>query len=100
MLVTFQSEAYADVVMFGDVARRMMEILGKEPAVMGVVTVDELPTAIEKLKAAIGADVRPARQTAEDGADESFVSVTQRALPLLELFEHSLKREVPVLWVS
>lgn len=98
MLVKFQSEAYGDVMMFGDVARQMMEILGKEPAARGIVTVEELPAAISRLKAAIDADPRRMQKTAADGKAEPSVGITQRALPLLELFEYSLKREVPVLW--
>lgn len=98
MLVTFQSDAYGDVMMFGDVARQMLEIIGKDSAERGVVTVEELPAAISKLRAAIGADTRPVRQTAVIDEEEASISITQRALPLLALFEHSLKDEVPVLW--
>ena len=108
MIITFQSQASADVMMFGDVAKHMMEVIGKEPADKGIVTVEDLPAAIAKLKAAIAADkaaragrpadAQPEYETAPDGRQRPFVSVSQRALPLVELFEWSLKREVPVVW--
>ena len=46
MIVTFQSQAAGDVIMFGDVARRMMEIMGKDPSDKGILTVEQLPDAI------------------------------------------------------
>ena len=54
MIVTFQSKASGDVIMFGDVAHRMMELMGKEVGDQGIVTVAQLPAALASLKAAIG----------------------------------------------
>ncbi|SRR6266581_5449795 len=108
MIITFQSRAAADVTMFCDVARHMMAIAGKEPADKGTITVADLPAAIARLQAAIAADkatrngraaaAQAAHQTAPDDRTETIVSVSQRALPLVELFQLSLKQEVPVVW--
>ena len=38
MIVTFQSPASGDVIMFGDVAQRMMKLMGKEVTDKGIVT--------------------------------------------------------------
>ena len=56
MMITFQSQAAGDVMMFGDVAKQMLKIIGKEPADAGIVTVAQLPAAIAALKDAIAAD--------------------------------------------
>lgn len=108
MMITFQSQAAGDVMMFGDVAKQMLRIIGKEPADKGIITAAQLPAAIAALKEAIAADKavrteRPASgqvetKTEPDGGQELFVSASQRAQPLLELFEWSLKDEKPVLW--
>lgn len=110
MIVTFQSAASGDVIMFGDVAKRMMELMGKAVTDKGIVTVEQLPEAIARLKAAIEEDKRqraglqdedlPATEPVGDGAKGSrpFVSLAQRALPLLELLEWSLKKKKPVVW--
>ena len=108
MLVIFQSPAAGDVIMFGDVAYKLMEIIGKEPAPKGIVTVEQLPGAIAELKAAIardkaahaglGEDDRPQTEAAPDGGKRAFVSLTQRAVPLIELMDWSLKKKVPVVW--
>ncbi|MDP2810268.1 MAG: DUF1840 domain-containing protein [Rhodocyclaceae bacterium] len=108
MMVKFHSLAAGEILMFGDVARRMMELMGKEPIKRGVVTVGQLPGAIARLKAAIAEDkARHADQRDEDlpadeadgnGSRRPYVNLARRALPLVELLERSLEREKPVLW--
>lgn len=108
MMITFQSQAAGDVMMFGDVAKQMLKIIGKEPADAGIVTVAQLPAAIAALKDAIAADRaggtehsasgQAKNETEPDAGEDLFVSSSQRAQPLLELFEWSLKAEKPVLW--
>ena len=107
-IVTFKSAASADVIYFGDVARYMMELMGKEADEKGIVTVEQLPDAIARLKAAIADDkVRhrqivqteePQTEAAEGGGTRPRVSLTQRALPLLAMLEESLAGKKPVVW--
>ena len=56
MLIIFKSKAAGDVMMFGDVAYAMMEIMGKSPAEKGIVTAEQLADAIARLKAAVAQD--------------------------------------------
>lgn len=112
MIVTFQSAAAGDVIMFGDVAHRMMGIMGKEASDKGIVTVEELPDAIARLRAAIAEDkaqTQPAAVADEDRpqtepdpnsqtGERPFVSLAQRGVPLLELLELALKKKKPVVW--
>lgn len=98
MLITFKSPASADVMMFGEVAEKMLEIIGKEPSGKGIITVENLPAAIARMKDAINADVQSRGQATQDANGADSVSIAQRALPLVELFERSLKQEVPVVW--
>lgn len=107
-IVIFQSAAAGDVIMFGDVARRMMEIMGKDPDDKGIVTVEQLPEAIARLKAAIAEDKvkragvqdedLPQTESTPNGGQRAFVSLVQRAVPLLELLEWALKKKKPVVW--
>jgi precorrin-4 methylase len=112
MIVTFQSKASGDVIMFGDVAHHMMQLMHKDITPQGIITVEQLPDALACLRAAVTRDKdEHARQVAEaldtqkdaihdDDAHQATppVSLTQRALPLIELLERSLKKRVPVLW--
>lgn len=106
MIVTFRTAATGDVIMFGDVAKHMMGLMGKEATAQGIVTVEQLPAAIEKLRAAIAAD-KQRRSASDDSAAEDAalaagqappVSLTQRAIPLLEALERSLQKKKPVVW--
>lgn len=102
MLVTFRARDVADIMMFGDVAQRMLEIMGKEAGAQGIVTVEQLPEALARLKQAVEADrargrAEPTREEKEEGAKVT-VSLAQRAVPLIELLERALKHAVPVTW--
>lgn len=103
MLITFKSPASHDVVMFEKNAQELLGILGKDPkASMGVVTVEQFPEAIARLKAAIASEPE-SRECVESEDDpeadsDEAVSVVQRALPLIELLEISLAENVPVTW--
>ena len=107
MLIVFKSTAAGDVMMFGDVAHTLMEIMGKDATEKGIVTVEQLPGAIARLKAAVAQDKaeRPVIDHDErvfektpEGGKREHVSLARRAVPLIELLEYSLKEEVPVTW--
>jgi len=106
-MTTFKSSAAADIMMFDDVATRMIELMGKEVADKGVITVEQLPAAIARLEAAIISDHEQHRAhlLADDtqevdgqGNERPFVSLTRRVLPLLEMLRASLKESEPVVW--
>lgn len=108
MIIIFQSAAAGDVIMFGDVAKRMMTLMGKDQTDKGIVTVEQLPDAIARLRAAIEEDKRqrtglqeedlPRTERGDGGGSRPYVSLTQRAVPLLELLEWALKKKKPVVW--
>lgn len=107
-IVTFKSAACADVIYFGDVAQRLMALMGKDAGPKGIVTVEQLPEAIARLRAAIEEDrerhlrlvqdEERGTEAAEGGGTRPAVSLTQRALPLLALLEESLAEGKPVVW--
>ena len=104
MLVIFKSPASGDVIMFEKNGKEMLGVLGKDPADgKGIVTVEQLPGAIATLRQAIADD--KARHAGQDDVQEAEpksggpgVSFFQRAVPLLDLMERSLKDKVPVTW--
>ena len=117
MLITFQSKAAANVIMFGETARQLLAVLGKDPGEdnsgnKGIVTVEQLPEALARLQAAIEAaraqqNVKTAaeREAEEEAAREDGrsgmnapVDLAQRAWPLLDLLQRSQAEGVPVIW--
>lgn len=103
MLITFKSPASHDVVMFEKNAQELLSILGKDAkASMGVITVEQFPEAIARLKAVIASEPEShaSVEIADDAEADSdaAVSIGQRALPFIELLELSLAEKVPVTW--
>jgi hypothetical protein len=107
MLIVFKSKAAGDVMMFGDVAHALMKIMGKTASEKGILTVEELPGAIARLKAAVTQDKSENAanehdervfETMSDGRSREFVSLARRAVPLIELLEYSQKEREPVVW--
>lgn len=106
MLIVFKSQASGDVMMFQKNARELLRIIGKDiEAAMGVITVEQLPQAIARLKAAIEEDRRALAE--RDSSEPEVVDATtgqpvvhlaQRAHPLLELLQYALEDEKPVTW--
>ena len=104
MLVTFKSDADADVVMYRKHAEPIVQLLGKDVE-RGILTPEELPQAIAKLEAAIEADrrVHPGLYEAEEekakeeGKDVP-VEFHRRAWPLLQMMKRSLAEKKPVVW--
>jgi hypothetical protein len=103
-MITFRSEVGPDIMMFDDIAHRMMELMGKDKAGRGVVTVEQLPATIARLKAAAAVDKAqhgaPAAAEEEDAESDAArpVGLAQRIVPLIELLEISLARQKPVTW--
>lgn len=110
MLVVFKSAAAADVIMFGEVAKKLIAAMGKDPAdAKGIVTVEQLPEAAARLRVlieeekacaaaqAVAEDDEAAREAGQTGM-AAPVNLAQRAWPLLEMLDYSIKEEVPVVW--
>lgn len=119
-LITFRSKAATSILMFADVAERLMLLMGKSVSAQGIVTVEELPAAIAGLQAAMAADrpdhdaliaqidepmVQPADEkiSAATSAQPASafdrpVSLTQRAAPLLDMLVRAEASRVPVVW--
>lgn len=106
MLITFKSNA-GDITMFGDIAERLLNIIGMNLGREGVIRVEQIPEAITRLKQAaadkaqqskkLDADERP--QDDKDPVDEEEpVSLAVRAVPLIQLLERSQEEKSPVTW--
>ena len=98
MLVTFSTDAHADITMFGDVALAMLKKMGHSATVPGAILAEDVPAALNQLTAAIEAekDSQPVEQ--QDVADEPVVSMVHRAMPLIDLLSAAARDECNVMW--
>jgi hypothetical protein len=102
MLVTFSCPAYADITMFGDVALRLLKMMGHSGTVPSALVAADVPAALERLQAAVEKERQsPEPQaSAQEEDDEPPVSLSHRALPLIELLKAAAKAECNVMWDS
>ena len=127
MLYKFKSRSTADLILLEPQGRRLLQIIGKEPGKTGIVTVAQIPSAIEALESAVLAEERQAaaqqeaaaaaaRQAqAEEGGDNDndndseskdnadgqrseFVSLRQRAAPFIDMLRRSAEGGHDVVW--
>lgn len=102
MLVTFSCPAYADVTMFGDVAVRLLQLMGHSGTVPSALLAEDVPAALARLEAEIEAAKQSpeAQSSGNDEDDEPSVSLPHRALPLIDLLKAAAKEECDVMWAS
>jgi hypothetical protein len=112
MLVTFKSKAAADVIMYKDNAKRILDLFDKNVE-RGVITAAETDTALAKLNAAIEesrahstSDDQSAGMAANQGGHASdhehdaayLVSFATRAYPFLEMLRAAQKHGSDIAW--
>lgn len=98
MLVTFSTDAYADITMFGNVALAMLGMMGHSPNVPGAILAEDVPAALNRLTAAIDAGKQAAQAIEDKDSDEPVVSMAHRALPLINLLAAAAMRKSYVMW--
>lgn len=97
MLVTFSTKAYADITMFGDVAISLLKMMGHSGTVPSALLAADVPAALSRLTAAIN-EQKSRSETESKYPDDSAVSMTHRALPLIELLTAAAKKNCDVMW--
>lgn len=112
MLVTFKSKAAAEVLMYEEHAKRILDLLDKNVK-RGVITAEETPHAVAKLEAEIAESrLHPPSEEVrrdvlahhgEEGDDNEhepveFVSFATRTYPLLEMLRAARQSGHDVVW--
>lgn len=100
MLVIFRCPAHADITMFGDVAARLISMMGHSGTVPSAILAEDVPAALERLAKLVAAEGRPLTQPLSKDCDdeEPAISLGIRAGPLLELLEAAKAAECDVMW--
>jgi hypothetical protein len=102
MLITFKTPVHADITMFGDVAKALIKMMGRSGTVPGAILAEDVPKALEKLKAAVArnpdAPLNPAADDDDEDRRSQSVSLAHRALPLIDLLEAAAREEKNVMW--
>jgi len=106
MIYKFKSKASGDVIMLGASGDQMLRIIGKDPAVQGIIEVAAMPAAMAALERAVAADEAARAQAAQDAAaadqrqpaSRDGVSLRQRAWPMLEMMKRAHAADQDIVW--
>lgn len=106
MMYRFRSKATGDLLMTAPVGEQILRVIGREPAVQGIVEVAALPAAIVELERAVAAEEAARRQAGRGRADESdaekddatAIGLGQRAWPMLDMMRRSLAEKADIVW--
>jgi hypothetical protein len=109
MLVTFKSKAAAEVIMYEEHAKRILDMLGKDVE-KGIITAEETGDAIARIEHEIEevkkqAQAEKAQRAGKEDEDEEeepdaaqAVTFSARVYPLLEMLRAAKASGQPVYW--
>lgn len=97
MLITFRCKASPNLMMLDDLATRLLHIIGRELERPGILTVEQLPQALQKLEHAVMVEPHP-QTTLHEEEHELPLSLRQRAFPLLSMLRDAVKKGEPITW--
>ena len=100
MALTFTCKVAASITMLDANANQVLELIGKQRGERGVITPDQAPACIAKLKAAIAAHgeepIPHEREEPERAA--TFVSLKARLWPFIDMLERAHAKGADILW--
>lgn len=97
MLVTFHSDAYENITYFGDVAKKLLALMGHSGTIPGAIKAHDLAAALSHLQNGL-ADGGGSFSEQENEEGEMEIGLAKRAIPLINLLKASIRDECDVLW--
>ncbi len=105
MIYKFKSKAAGDVIMMAPAGDDVLRLIGKAPAVQGIIEAGSMAAAIAAIEQAVAADEAARAQAEKDAAVEGKklaprdgVTLRQRAWPLVEMMKRSMTESADIVW--
>lgn len=101
MLYKFRCAATGDLIMFAEDAKRMLQLMGRDPAPQGIVEPSQMPQALAQLQASadVGASPADAGETSDPGdRTQRPVQWHQRLWPFMEMLKRAQAAGKPITW--
>ncbi|KTC65483.1 Domain of uncharacterised function (DUF1840) (plasmid) [Legionella adelaidensis] len=98
MLVTFSTEAHENITMFGDIALRLIKMMGHSGTIPSAILAEDVPDALERLQNAVSMNPNPSQGEQDKENGEAPISLRNRAFPLIELLKAAAKKKCNVMW--
>ncbi|MBU1618488.1 MAG: DUF1840 domain-containing protein [Gammaproteobacteria bacterium] len=104
MLITFKSIAAAPVQMFGNVALKLLELMGRLPKAPGALFAEDVAEALALLQQGLAEqEALEQAEQPEDSADKDLekpnaIPLKHRAVPLIALMQAAIREKKGVSW--
>jgi hypothetical protein len=98
MLITFKTKSYANIMMFGDVAQKLLKMMDYGVSVPGGIVTEDLPQALSNLQRELESVADVVEPAGDAQEDQPAVSLHTRALPLIELLQSAIADQNNVRW--
>jgi hypothetical protein len=109
MIYKFRSKATGDVLMLGPQGDQCLRILGREPAVRGILEPAAMDAALQALQQAVAederlrqgegpGDVSVEQEAAAQAAGRDPVSLHRRLWPMVEMIRRAQAAGEPIVW--
>ena len=96
MLVTFRCKGHENTTFLGNVAQRLLHLMGHSGAVPSAILAADVPAALATMQQALAA--ARSVSVSNDDNDEPAVSLKHRAVPLIALLQDAVKNQSNVMW--
>ncbi len=102
MLVTFHTDAWSNITMFGDTAVTLLKMAGHSGTIPGAFLAADIPAALASLKRELdAASPQTEKGAPADNGEENSpppVALETRAYPLMQLLAAAVREENDVMW--
>ncbi|WP_419421026.1 DUF1840 domain-containing protein [Legionella sp. D16C41] len=98
MLVTFTSESYGKLTFFGDIARRLIQLMGHSNNIPGAITADDIDLALNNLLDGLDKLKNKVKAMQFDQEDEPDISLATRAVPLIDMLKSAKENRESIIW--
>lgn len=98
MIYKFKSAASGDLIMLGPQGDQLLRLLGREPALKGIIEPTAMPAAIVTLQTAAAAEEDQGSTDDAEAPVRPAVSLRQRLWPMIDMLRRSQAANEPVVW--
>lgn len=98
MLITFKTRSYANITMFGEVGKKMLEMMDFGVVVPGAIASADVHKALANLQQKLELETEPVVPAGANDNAEARVSLHTRAVPLIALLQSAVEDETHVRW--
>ena len=101
MPITFSSKHFENILMFDNVAKALLILMGHSGTVPGAFKSGEVPQALAHLEAGLKQEqqnTQPSTKEIENDDADYEVDLATRAIPLINMLKSAIKHHCNVMW--